>query len=359
MIKLNEENMIVTIDEKPLLAKDYKILENEFKEEKSLAIVMQGPIKYEHNFTVETLKIYKQNFKNCPIIVSTWDYEKEETLNEIENLGCIVIRNKLPEIKSNNNTNYQIKSTKTGLQKAKELGFEYVIKTRTDQRMYESHIPEYMFNLLKTFPLKEEIKNQKQRLVSLSLNTFKYRLYDISDMFLFGHIDDVINFWSMEYDDGKPFPEFETVREYCKLQPCEIGFTIKYLNKLGENLDFTLRNSWEMYAKYFIVVDSTTVGLLWPKYTDRIFRWRNFSGQLDLHEELTFKEWFNMYSDLDNIIPNEDILERTYYGGKSTIVKYTKLQVIKRKVIKFLIELIPNKKIRNKLKKKHNLHNKN
>lgn len=351
------ENIFTLIDEKPVYEQDYKVINNDFKKDEFFTIVMQGPIKYEDDFTLETLKIYKKNYKNCPIIVSTWDYEKEETLRAIEKFGCIVLRNGIPDVKCFDFTNYQIKSTQAGLKKAREIGSEYVLKTRCDQRMYENHVNQYLFNLLRTFPLDESIKNQKQRLVALSLNTFKYRLYDISDMFLFGTMDDVENFWSMDYERREVFPQFETVRDFALLLPCEIGFTVKYLKKIGENLDFTLKNSWEMYKKYFCVIDTNTVGLHWPKHSNKVFRWRNFFGEQDLLEELTFKEWLNLYSNFDNVIPNEEIINRRY--DSITPINFKGIpktkNSTKKKIKKFFINFIPDKKLRKQLREKNGI----
>lgn len=309
-IEINVNNHdIIFYDKKPLKYSNYFALQNNFINDKNLTIVMQGPIKYDNNFTVETIKLYNRIFKNCPIIVSTWDTEDKKVLEELKKLGCIVLSNSKPDVVDFANVNYQIKSTQLGLKEAYKIGSEYVIKTRTDQRMYETHIPEFLFNILKVFPLNENIRNQKERLVTLSLNTFKYRLYDISDMFLFGHIDDVIKFWDVAYEKRTVLPDFSNLVEYSMLELSEIGFTIEYLKKLGENLNFTLKNSWEMYAKYFCVIDTTSVGLIWPKYTNEIFRWRNFYGKNILLEELTFKEWLNLYIDGSNIIPDETIIK--------------------------------------------------
>ena len=319
------KSFIKTFDEKPLFIKDYNAISNDFKYPKSLAIVMQGPIRYDNDFTMETIKLYLQNFPNCPIILSTWDYEDEKHLSIMENLGCIVVRNAIPEIQDYAHVNYQIKSTNAGLQKAKELGCTYVIKTRTDQRMYETNIAEFLFNVLDKFPLDSAVKTQKKRLITLSLNTFKYRLYDISDMFLFGHIDDVINFWNIPYETRTSFPRTSSLVEYAKQKPSEIGFTINYLEKMGENLNYTLKNSWEMYGKYFCVLDTNTVALYWPKYSNKINRWRNFFGWYPQLEELTFKEWFNIYANLSNIIvPDVSVIDDMGNKGPINILSCKK-----------------------------------
>lgn len=307
---LVEESCFVNIDKKPISSEIYKAKSDCFKNDKKLTIVMQGPIMYKYDFTLETIKIYLKTFPNCPIILSTWDTENLEYLKKFENLGVSVLKNSIPEINGLWNVNYQIKSTISGLQKAKANGAEYVIKTRTDQRFYETNIKEYLFNLLEMFPLEKGIC-QNKRLITLSMNTFKYRLYDISDMFLFGYIDDVIKYWDTPYETREIFPSWTTLLEYCKLLPSEIGFCVKYIEKIGHKCEFSLRDSWECYRKYFCVIDASSLRLYWPKYTTNAFRWRNFIGENELLEELTFKEWLSLYQNNLKVIP-EDILNKFY-----------------------------------------------
>ena len=300
MSAIIRDKKYVTWDEKPVFAADYESAPDSLKQTPTLAIVMQGPLKLEENFTRETLKIYQKNFPDCPIVLSTWKTENADEIKKIEDLGVKVLLNSPPPpYKGLWNVNNQILSTRNGLARAKETGAEYVIKTRTDQRFYETNIPEFLFNILKTFPVYDR-GAQKSRLVTFSMNTFKYRLYDISDMFLFGHIDDVIKFWSCEFEQRTDFPPHQNLLEYSELRPSEIYFTTEYLKKLGHDCKYTLRDSWLAYGRYFCVVDSVSVGLYWPKYSNIVNRWRNFFGAFPELEELTFKEWLNIYAGLDN-----------------------------------------------------------
>ena len=116
--------------------------------------------------------------------------EDKNILQDLEKIGAVVVTSELPE-KNFLNMKHQMISTNTGLKKAKELNCKYVIKTRTDQRLYETNIPEFLVNLLQSFPLDKKVNGQQHRLITTSFNTFKYRLYDVNDMFLFGHIDDI------------------------------------------------------------------------------------------------------------------------------------------------------------------------
>lgn len=295
-----KDKKFVTYDEKPVFCADYRAISNNLKNPYSLTIMMQGPLKSEDDFTIETLKLYKQTFPNCPIILSTWKTEDPRAIKKIRALGVDVLLNDAPETKGLFNINYQILSTQNGLKYAKEKGAEYVIKTRTDQRFYETNIPQFLFNLLKVFPV-YDANVQKARLITLSFDTFKYRLYDVSDMFLFGHIDDVIKFWSCDFEKRTKTPKWKNMLDYCKLKFSEIYYTTEYLEKLGYKIDWTLKNSWQAYARYFCIVDAHSLGLYWPKYYNFVNRWRNFLGINPQLEELTFKEWFNLYTDLDNI----------------------------------------------------------
>src|SRR6185503_18158218 len=102
-----------------------------------------------------------------------------------------------PENGGLRNTNFQIVSTSAGMDKAKALGAQYVIKTRTDQRMYSRHIMEFLVNLLTVFPIEKRL-GQKGRIVGLNLNTKLDILYHFSDMFQFGTIEDLNAYWAMD-----------------------------------------------------------------------------------------------------------------------------------------------------------------
>jgi hypothetical protein len=70
------------------------------------------------------------------------------------------------------------------------------------------------------------------------------------------------------------------------------------LKKLGKVPNFSLTNSWEVYADHFCIIDKETLDLYWPKYTNLEYRWLRYEP-FNL-EELTFREWFNLYSGLEN-----------------------------------------------------------
>ena len=112
---------------------------------KKLAVIIQGPLKHEHSFTIETVKLYKKTLlPSSAIIVSTWEDEDSTTLQTLRDLGAHVVTAPYPENKGILHINYQIVSVRNGIEKAKALGAEYVLKTRTDTRINASNIEEFL-----------------------------------------------------------------------------------------------------------------------------------------------------------------------------------------------------------------------
>ena len=129
--------------------------------------------------------------------MTSWKGENEEVIEKIKVSGACVIQNDLPATGGPGNINYQLKSTLKGIELAQDLNYEYLLKTRTDQRLYRHDLFQYFISLINVFPLKKN-KIQKNRLIVSSLKTCKYRLYSISDMLMFGTTNDILLYWNTE-----------------------------------------------------------------------------------------------------------------------------------------------------------------
>ena len=88
-----------------------------------------------------------------------------------------------------------------GLDLAIKKGAKYSIKTRSDVRINKNNLETYLLSLINTFPVKEN-KFIKSRIIVPSLITFKYRLYSLSDITMFGETNDLI-----KYFENKKFEE--------------------------------------------------------------------------------------------------------------------------------------------------------
>lgn len=296
----NQKEYFITSHLRPKKASRINIWQDELKNELKCAVIIQGPIYKKDNFTLETVRLYKKTFSLADIIVSTWDTEDKSYIEKIKAEKVKIILNEEPKIPGPSHINYQIKSSSAGVALAKELGAEYVLKTRTDQRIYGINVLEYFCNLLKNFPLKGGYK-QKERIIGISMNTFKYRLYDLSDMVIFGKLEDMELFWSAMPDIRSYAPKQDiTQGEFSRMRICEMYLTTEFLKNIGRELKWTLKDSWQAMADHFIVVDQTSIDLYWHKYNKhKEFRYLKYGAILN-NREMSFLEWFNLYKGLEN-----------------------------------------------------------
>ena len=294
----------------PIKAKNYQ-LQSDAYTIPSLCIVIQGPIVKENDFTLETCKIYKKIFNNSEtIILSTWDTEDKKYLKNFASIGVKVLLSKAPDFAGRANLNYQILSTMKGLEEGEKLGCEYAIKTRTDQRFYSTNLSRDLFNLLKIYPPSPNY-NMHSRLVALSFNSFKYRYYGISDMFLFGNTQDMLKYWNSPLDKKK-YEQYKTIKQkdlgqqYCS----ETYIASHFLKNIGVTPEFTLKHTWKIYKDLFIFIDKEILDMYWPKYTNLDSRWRLFRP--NMLEEMRHSDWLNLYlnddffikEDIELLIPN-------------------------------------------------------
>lgn len=295
------------------LKEKHRNLDNQFKyhiekekREDKIAIVLQGPVRKEDDYTLRTVEYYRSLYPDAIVIVSTWSDENPIILDKIRACRCEVVMSDMPTYGGHLNINYQLVNTLAGLKKAKDLGATYVAKTRTDQCIEKPHAFEYMVNLLKQFPTANP-ERQNKRLITLSMNYGNmFYPYFMSDFLYFGTVDDVINVFSIPLDERKKFamaPE-SSRRDYSeKMYAPEVYLMKHYLMNIGYKGDGTLEDYWKAVKESLICVDMKTLDLDWPKYNGK-YSLHSFYGDYfwdDTPDKMKtvnfdFVNWFNLYS---------------------------------------------------------------
>ena len=262
-------------------------------QEKDTAIIIQGPIVRERDFTLETVKTYIKIFPGAHIILSTWS---NEDVGNFKDLDIELLLNEKPKHPGISNINYQIVSTLNGIIAAKKLGVAYILKTRTDQRIYNEKTITYFKDLLKIFPI-ENTKKPKGRIIATDMNTFKYRPYSISDMTLFGFFEDIFNYWNLNTDTRTGIKyKYGNILEWSQARLCEVFLSASYLEKMGEKLAWSISDSWKKYIDYFCIADRPIIDLYWFKYEkNKEYRNKNYTGNF-MNEEFGFVDWLKLYN---------------------------------------------------------------
>jgi len=313
---LEDADNFVTYHYRPKLSNAVMTESDLVKGRKPLAIVMQGPIVHVDSFTLETLKIYQRHFAGANIIVSTWEDESPVAIRQIEDAGIMVVLNRKPAYPGVSNINLQIASSRSGMQQAKDLGAEYALKTRTDQRMYAPNLTDFFYNLTEIFPVNGNWPKQRKRIVGCSLNTFKYRMYGLSDMLIYGHIDDMLVYWDIGldervFDEKQQLQATSSLRTFALWRVCEVYLATEFLMKIGRELEWSLRDSWSVFAEHFCVVDKEQLDLFWPKYNHSEYRWLGYSEDTRM-QEVSFREWVNLYASLTTREIPESMLDAPF-----------------------------------------------
>ena len=301
-----DEAMSISFRLKPKNPSEIPCLNLNKNGEEKTAIILQGPVRHEDEFTLKTVQFYRQAYPDAYVIVSTWKDEDAECIKKLKSAGAMVVLNEKPAYGGHLNVNYQLVSTRGGIDKARELKAAYVAKTRTDQRICRQGVLPYMMNLIKTY---EPIDSSKQtmRLVALSMNYGKlFSPYFMSDFFYFGSLEEVEAVFSVPLDAREPFklPEGSTKREHSRVMYApEIYLMKNYLVSKGCSGDDSIKDYWEGVQKYLVCVDIKTLDIAWPKY-DEHYQYNAFAGEFFLDDSweklktmnFDFINWFNLYT---------------------------------------------------------------
>ena len=296
-----------------------------------VAIVMQGPIDYDNDFTLEALLRYRRVYPDVTIVLSTWEGEVREDFAHIaEAVGIVIHENEKPADGGPWNLRYQLTSSLGGLKKAKELCEpQYVLKTRTDQVFLLPEFILYFKNMLRTFPV--QCEGMKERIIFLGgYGTMCTHPFRITDFMSFGTTEDIENLYSAPenfdrliytyydndikragyfdvlkkgFDDNfasvssmneaqraailndigrKQDPESYVIQSFCE--------RIVYKKKLSES-DDVLMLYWKFIKNCAVFINSDDLLLFWDKYSYKFFD----LGSNVFEGGLNHATWLSMY----------------------------------------------------------------
>lgn len=270
-------------------------------------IIMQGPLRSEDEFTLETVRFYAKLYPGVRVIVSTWKGEDEQLIKQLsQEKNCFVIQSDLPTEAGISNINYQSFSSLSGVKKAKDIGLKYVLKTRTDSRVNMPGIFDCLHGYIRMYPLDVD-GGQKERLILF--NAYLFMPFQEFGMFYAGNVDDMLSFF-----DADSYPHVEKVESLGNVLLAQgvtyrqafvdknaLNYlTTQYFAKLGENVSCDMRQWWDVVAKRTICLSVAMLRPLWPKYDYNheesdmcwLFR-RKILGQTGIEQTMIDFAWWN------------------------------------------------------------------
>ena len=270
------------------------------------AIVLQGPLAQKDDFTIETLLLYRRHFPHCPLILSTWQDTEAKQLDAVRALGVDVVLSEKPSIAGICNVNMQLVSAAAGMRAASLKDVQWVMKTRTDQRLYHPDAVAYLVALAKNFPPAAGVC-QRHRIIGVGQGSLKFAPYHVTDQTVFGHVEDMLTYWTPSLREEMPqaggsLSRQETfvgtpIGQQCRHVAAESYITSSFLERIGRTLDWTLADSWAAYRDHFCFADYGTTDFYWVK--GQSFSLREFTTVYDYvtnRQEFSFREWLLMQS---------------------------------------------------------------
>jgi hypothetical protein len=273
----------ITIHTRPAKVDGLPFIGSKNPIDESCAIIMQGPIKHEYNFTYETVRFYLQHYPSATIIISTWEGEDTSAIESLKAEKVKILKCAKPVHPGPCNVNMQITNTKAGMDEAVRLGLKYSLKTRADQRMYGINCLEFMINMIEQFPVLGPT-SQNKRILATNTGTSKHRNYHFSDLFMFGTASDMQTYWTPEIITDKSINPRDFLAE---------GYLFtQFLTHTGWKIKDTLEDFIEALGERCVVVDNEDIDVYWPKYAaqQREYRLKNYVRPAI---EITFKIWMN------------------------------------------------------------------
>jgi len=288
------------------------------------AIVMQGPPHREDNFTVESLSLYKRLYPSAVLYLSTWTDADSVLLEELGAMGVTVIRCEKPSMPGLFNLNMQLVTSHAGVAAAHAAGAEWILKTRTDQRMYSPNALQYLIELARTFPPADADK-QRHRIIGVGRGTLKYAPYHLSDQTVFGHSDDMLAYWNAPLRNEAAPPEWPTkladifsevsVLDLCRRGAAEPYLTSSYLERIGRPLQWTLEDSWAAFRDHFCIADYETTDLYWHKAQAASLQEFDYHYRfINNRREFGFRDWLLLYK--GSLRPSQAELHNSAMGSR-------------------------------------------
>ena len=291
------------------------------------AIVIQGPIAYDNNYTVETFKFYRSIYPNAPIVVSTW---KGEATNDFRKAcrenSIVLLENEMPQERGAFNVNLQLKSSLQGVKFIQEhTSAKFVLKTRTDQRINRFDFLVHFKNLLETFPPKDD--KLHKRIIFLSVVNLTQFPFYYQDYLSFGHVEDISKLYGIPFhsEPGEMTYTAKNYRRMIKIRGKVLSnrYSLDYDSAFAKNpnackakrwarkfcfpemyisktfyeqhiapIDETKlpETSWKFAAEYLILIDPEAILADWPKYENTRYKAFTNSGR-----HSAFSRWLDMY----------------------------------------------------------------
>ena len=234
------------------------------------AVVIQGPIL--DRITPTVVRAMSALHPHDFVVLSTWADTDPALVDGLLPWVDEIVTSARPDPSGVQNRNYQVVSTRAGIDRAIALGARTILKTRTDLAV----LAEDIFNqgrwwLDRIGSEAARAAGLRGRIIVPSSFTRKYLLYHPSDLAMLGDARDLQTFWRAPLDSrggsllSPDWIDLSLSALNMSGHPAESYFGLEFCRSIGRRAAGTLEDSWAFYRDLFAVVDNDWFDFVWFK----------------------------------------------------------------------------------------------
>jgi hypothetical protein len=234
------------------------------------AVVIQGPMV--DHITPTVVRAMSALHPRDFVVLSTWTDTDPAIVEALSPWVDEIVMSDCPDSPGVQNRNYQIVSTRSGIDRAIALGARTILKTRTDLAVLgEDIFAQGRWWLERIGSGAARAAGLRGRIIVPSSFTRKYLLYHPSDLVMLGDARDLQTFWSAPLDSrsgsllSPDWIDLPLSALNMSGHPAESYFGLEFCRSIGRPATGTLEDSWAFYRDLFAVVDNDWFDLVWFK----------------------------------------------------------------------------------------------
>lgn len=268
---------------------------------KDICIVMQGPILHRGDLTLRICKNIIINYPQVPIILSTWNTD-QRYLDKFKNLGVIVKICQYPIDPGIGNINLQITSTREGVNLADQLRNKFILKMRTDTWFSQ---PDFLLLLCEEY-LQFGGDEFQGPIIVTCFNTSASIPFSINDQINFGLSSQLKKFWNVPLDSRTILDLPYSLKsldpiEISRNRLAEVWLVTHFLEQQNYNFSYNEQSYRNILARFFVVIDESTLGFIWFKSVLRDSRYMRQSRMKEYNLAcLTRSQWLEIFRTRQN-----------------------------------------------------------
>ena len=234
------------------------------------AVVIQGPLV--PHVTPRVVRAMSALHPHDFVVLSTWADADPGVVEALSPWVDEIVMSDRPDSAGVQNRNYQIVSTRAGIERAMALGARTILKTRTDLVVLDEDVfARGRWWLDRVGCEAARAAGINERIIVPSSFTRKYLLYHPSDLVMLGDARDLQTFWSAPLDPrggtllSADWIDIPLSDLNMSGHPAESYLGLEFCRAIGRPAAGTLEDSWAFYRDLFAVVDNDWFDLLWLK----------------------------------------------------------------------------------------------